>query len=109
MSISWGTVAGSFLAPYIYGLFWKRTTKWGAYAGMGTGLILSNGLYWYWFVTESPAEAGTKAPLAASIAMIVPMLVVPAVSVFTPPPKTETIDKAFRSNGNKGGTFADTL
>jgi Na+/proline symporter len=45
MSISWGAVAGSFLAPYLYGLFWKRTTKLGAYAGMWTGLFVSNGLY----------------------------------------------------------------
>ncbi|MDR1962714.1 MAG: sodium:solute symporter family protein [Planctomycetaceae bacterium] len=95
MSISWGAVAGSFLAPYLYGLFWKRTTKLGAYAGMWTGLLLSNGLYWYWFVTESPADAGARAPLAASIAMVVPLFIVPIVSFMTPPPKPETIQKAF--------------
>jgi SSS family solute:Na+ symporter len=95
MSISWGAVAGSFLAPYLYGLFWKRTTKLGAYAGMWTGLLVSNGLYWYWFATESPADAGAKAPLAASIAMTVPMIVVPLVSLITKPPKAETIEKAF--------------
>jgi SSS family solute:Na+ symporter len=95
MSISWGAVAGSFLAPYLYGLFWKRTTKLGAYAGMWTGLLVSNGLYWYWFFTESPADAGARAPLAASIAMIVPLIVVPAVSLVTKPPKPETIQKAF--------------
>jgi Na+/proline symporter len=95
MSISWGAVAGSFLAPYLYGLFWKRTTKLGAYAGMWTGLLVSNGLYWYWFVTESPANAGARAPLAASIAMIVPLIVVPVVSLLTAPPKSETIQKAF--------------
>jgi SSS family solute:Na+ symporter len=96
MSISWGAVAGSFLAPYLYGLFWKRTTKLGAYAGMWTGLLFSNGLYWYWFVTESPADAGARAPLAASIAMVVPLLVVPAVSLLTTPPQSETIQKAFK-------------
>ncbi|MDR2756292.1 MAG: sodium:solute symporter family protein [Planctomycetaceae bacterium] len=95
MSISWGAVAGSFLAPYLYGLFWKRTTKLGAYAGIGTGLLVSNGLYWYWFITESPADAGARAPLAASIAMIIPLIIVPAVSLITPPPKPETIQKAF--------------
>ncbi|MDR3199742.1 MAG: sodium:solute symporter family protein [Planctomycetaceae bacterium] len=96
MSISWGAVAGSFLAPYLYGLFWKRTTKLGAYAGMWTGLLVSNGLYWYWFFTESPADAGARAPLAASIAMVVPLIVVPAVSMITPPPKNETIKIAFK-------------
>ncbi|MDR0335692.1 MAG: sodium:solute symporter family protein [Planctomycetaceae bacterium] len=95
MSISWGAVAGSFLAPYLYGLFWKRTTKLGAYAGIGTGLLVSNGLYWYWFFMESPANAGARAPLAASIAMVVPLIIVPVVSLLTSPPKPETIQKAF--------------
>ncbi|MDR2761912.1 MAG: sodium:solute symporter family protein [Planctomycetaceae bacterium] len=96
MSISWGAVAGSFLAPYLYGLFWKRATKLGAYAGMWSGLFVSNGLYWYWFFTESPADAGARAPLAASIAMIIPLAVVPLVSLVTSPPKDETIKKAFK-------------
>ena len=34
MVIAWGALAGAFLAPYVYGLFWRRTTKAGAYAGM---------------------------------------------------------------------------
>jgi SSS family solute:Na+ symporter len=96
MSISWGAVAGSFLAPYLYGLFWKRTTKLGAYAGMWSGLLVSNGLYWYWFFTESPADAGARAPLAASIAMIIPLAIVPIVSLLTAPPSPETIQKAFK-------------
>ncbi len=95
MSISWGAVAGSFLAPYLYGLFWKRTTKLGAYAGMWTGLFVSNGLYWYWFFVEGSKAASDKAPLAASLAMILPMMIVPVVSLVTRPPKPETIEKAF--------------
>lgn len=27
MGISWGALAGAFLAPFLYGLYWKRTTK----------------------------------------------------------------------------------
>ena len=27
MGISWGALAGSFLGPLIYGLYWKKTTK----------------------------------------------------------------------------------
>lgn len=94
MSISWGAVAGSFLAPYLYGLFWRRTTKLGAYAGMWTGLLISNGLYWYWVVTKTP-DLAARTPLAACLAMILPMIVVPVVSLMTSPPKSETIKKAF--------------
>ena len=27
MGVSWGALAGAFLAPFLYGLYWKRTTK----------------------------------------------------------------------------------
>jgi SSS family solute:Na+ symporter/sodium/proline symporter len=27
MGISWGALAGAFLAPFLYGLYWKRATK----------------------------------------------------------------------------------
>ena len=27
MGISWGALAGAFLAPFLYGLYWKRTTR----------------------------------------------------------------------------------
>lgn len=30
MSFSWGTVASYFLAPFLYGLYWKGTTRAGA-------------------------------------------------------------------------------
>ena len=29
MGVSWGALAGAFLAPFLYGLYWKRTTKAG--------------------------------------------------------------------------------
>jgi SSS family solute:Na+ symporter len=87
MSLSWGVVAGSFMAPYLYGLFWRRTTLWGAKAGMATGFGLAVVL----FYRLGPANS----PIASSIAMLVPFLVVPAVSLLTRPPSAETIRKAF--------------
>jgi SSS family solute:Na+ symporter len=87
MSLSWGAVAGSFMAPYVYGLFWKRVTAAGAYAGMLTGLVTAVGL----FFLLGPA----KAPLSASLAMIVPFAVVPLVSWFTRPPSAALVAKAF--------------
>ena len=32
MSLSWGTLGGAFLAPFLYGLFWRRTTRGGVWA-----------------------------------------------------------------------------
>jgi len=39
MSFSWGCISGSFLAPYILGLYWKRMNQTGAWCGMIGGLI----------------------------------------------------------------------
>ena len=39
MSLSWGTLAGCFLGPYIYGLYWKRANKAGAYASITATLV----------------------------------------------------------------------
>ena len=91
MSLSWGAVAGSFMAPYLYGLYWKRTTLWGAKAGMATGLVLAIGL----FFKLGPQNS----PIASTIAMIVPFAVVPLVSLLTKPPQKALVDKAFQNIG----------
>ncbi|MBF0484571.1 MAG: sodium/solute symporter [Candidatus Omnitrophica bacterium] len=88
MALSWGAVAGAFLAPYIYGLFWKRATKIGVGLGMITGVATSVTLFFMW--------GQDKSPIASSIGMIVPFFVVPLVSMFTKPPSQATIDKAFK-------------
>ncbi len=87
MSLSWGAVAGAFAGPYIYGLFWKGATKKGAYggllSGLGTEIIL--------FYVLGPANS----PLAASIAMVVPFIVIPLVSWATRGPDKNLLDRAF--------------
>ena len=87
MSVSWGAVAGAFMAPFLYGLYWKRTTLWGIKAGMMTGLFLSCFLYF---------KLGSKlSPMAAAIAMAAPFIVVPLVSVLTKAPDKKLLEKAF--------------
>lgn len=41
MSLSWGTLAGCFLGPYIYGLYSKRANKVGGYISMITTLVVT--------------------------------------------------------------------
>jgi SSS family solute:Na+ symporter len=38
MGISWGALAGCFLAPFLYGLYWKKTTKAAVWVSFATGL-----------------------------------------------------------------------
>jgi len=77
MSISWGAVAGSFLAPYLYGLYWKGANRWGAISSMIVGLVVSLGFSWY-YGFNSPL-----APLWGFLAMLVPLVVLPVVSILT--------------------------
>jgi SSS family solute:Na+ symporter len=87
MSLSWGAVSGSFAAPYILGLYSKKVSKAGVYAGMLSGIVTMITLF---FVLGS-----SQSPLSASIAIILPFIVVLAVSAFTRPPQKEILDKAF--------------
>jgi SSS family solute:Na+ symporter len=87
MSLSWGVVSGAFAAPYILGLYSKRITKAGAYSGLLTGVVLMILLFFLW----GPG----KSPLAASITIVVPFVVVTIVSLFTTAPEKTLLDKAF--------------
>lgn len=87
MSISWGALAGSFLAPFLYGLYWKRVTRaavWASFA-CGVGLTVSNLFLKY---IASPINAG-------AIAMVSGLLIVPIVSVMTQKLDDKHIDKVF--------------
>ncbi|MDR2662281.1 MAG: sodium/solute symporter [Treponema sp.] len=87
MSLSWGVVSGAFAGPYILSLYSRRVTKAGAYAGLITGAAAMIVLF---FVLGS-----SRSPLAASISIIVPFIVVILVSMFTRAPGKELVDRAF--------------
>ena len=87
MVMSWGTLSGVFLAPYVYGLFWRRTSRAGVVAGMASGLACALVLF--------PAWGADGVPLAGAITMFVPVLVVPVVSLLTAPPPAALVAAAF--------------
>lgn len=93
MSLSWGVLSGAFMAPYILGIYSKKVTKAGAYAGLfagsGSAIILT--------MTMGAANS----PLASSIAMIIPFIVTPVVSAFTKKPDDALLDRAFANIGKK--------
>ncbi len=91
MIIAWGTVAGSFLAPYIYGLFWRRANTAGAFAGLITGLFTSVFLY---------IKLGKPGiPLAGTIAILLPLAVMPLVTILTRPMPQEQTERVYGEVG----------
>jgi len=76
MSLSWGTIAGAFLAPFLYGLLWRGVTKAGAFAGVICGALLS---------LLPPLVTGdmSLAPTSGACAMLAGIVIVPAVSLLT--------------------------
>ncbi len=87
MVMSWGTLLGVFFAPYVLGLFWRRTTRAGVFAGMAGGLVTAFVLFSAW--------GADGVPLAGAITMLVPIVLVPLVSLATPPPDAKRVAKAF--------------
>lgn len=87
MGISWGALAGAFLAPFLYGLYWRGVTKaavWASFAA-GVGITVSNMFLHY---IASPINAG-------AVAMVAGLVVVPVVSILTPKLKKEHVDDIF--------------
>ncbi len=87
MGISWGALAGAFLAPFLYGLYWKGVTKAAVWASfiVGVGITVSNMIFGY---IGSSINAG-------AIAMIAGLIVVPVVSLLTPKMDKVRLDKIF--------------
>ena len=84
MSFSWGIVSGTFIGPYVWGIYSKKVTKAGAWAGMIAGfatvaiptLIIS-------MQNGTITAAAKLSPQMGVFAMAVSLIAVPVVSAFT--------------------------
>ena len=92
MGISWGALAGAFLAPFLYSLYWKGTTKIACWVSFvfGVGLMLLDMLAPACLpaIMQSPINCG-------AIAMLAGLVIVPVVSLITPKPNKALVDETF--------------
>ena len=92
MGISWGALAGSFLAPFLYSLYWKGTTKASCWASFvfGSGLMVVN------MVARDALPVLLRSPINCGVvAMLAGFVIVPLVSVVTKAPDARFMDALF--------------
>lgn len=92
MGISWGALAGAFLAPFLYGLYWKKATTaacWTSFI-LAAGIMVLNMLFRAHFPTliQSPINAGV-------FTMTINLILVPIVSLLTKKPDSALVENAF--------------
>ena len=87
MGISWGALAGAFLAPFMYGLYFKWVTKSAVWVSFvcGVGITVTN-MFFNFF---------SNSIVAGAVAMVAGLIIVPIVSLVTPKLKEKFIDDTF--------------
>ena len=83
MSFSWGIVSGCFIGPYIWGIFSKKITKIGAFAGIISGLVTVGGATLVISIKDGFSVAASKSPEMGVCAMAISLIIVPVVSLLT--------------------------
>ena len=98
MGVSWGALAGAFLAPFLYGLYWKgasRISVWCSFI-FSSVVMLAN------IFVRSKFPAIIQSPInAGAFCMIAGLIIVPVVSLFTPKPDKKLVDDAFACYSEK--------
>ena len=93
MGYSWGALAGAFLAPFLWGLYWKKTTKLSVWVCFifGVGFTVANMFLKF---IASPINAG-------AITMLAGLVIVPVVSLITPKLSKSKVDDIFKCYDEK--------
>lgn len=105
MSYSWGIVSGSFLAPYVLALYWKKLNRKGAWGGVLSGFItalipaVSKLLISFGIESAVLTKLASFGPVFAVAAMIISLLICFTVSLLTKSDESEKEQSEFFYNG----------
>lgn len=99
MSISWGALAGAFIAPFMWGLYMKNITKAAVWTSFvcGVGLTVAH-MFYFTFGKHTLTIGGlaVHSPInAGAVVMILDIILVPLVSLFTRKPDSAHVDEVF--------------
>ena len=116
MGVSWGALAGAFLAPFLYGLYYKKTTK----AAVVVSFIYGVGLEIIQLCISLGALDVSGSALLSFVfrnslfsgvfAMVGGLILVPIVSAFTQSTRPAGVDEMFECyHGKKTVDITDSL
>ena len=104
MGISWGTLAGCFIGPYVLGVLWKRVTKSAAWTSIISSLVLTVTLIFFFGYHKNGfdcsfgkalADGIGCSPMIGSICMIFSIIITVIVSLCTKKPDDAILYEAF--------------
>ena len=104
MGISWGTLAGCFIGPFVLGLLWRKVSRPAVWTSVIGALVLTVVLIFVfgydkngWDCTLSVAlkDGVSTSPLIGTICMIYSLVSTFVVSLFTKSPSDDIIKNAF--------------
>ena len=96
MGVSWGALAGAFLAPYLYSLYSKKVTKSSVWVSFIAGVgIMTVDLFCNFTGNVFISPYFTSPINAGVLAMVVGLVLVPIVNLFTKKPDQAFLDDVF--------------
>ncbi len=104
MGLSWGTLAGCFIGPFVLGLIWKKVSTPAVWASIISALVLTCGLTVLLGALHPDFNGGVGeilklgvkcSPFIGVVCMIFSFAITAIVTAFTKSPSQEIIDKAF--------------
>ena len=104
MGLSWGTLAGCFMGPYVLGVVWKRVTRPAVWSSILSSLVLTVALIlifgydknaWSCSFATALKDGVSTSPLIGVICMISSLIITVAVSLCTKAPEQQILSEAF--------------
>lgn len=116
MGVSWGALAGAFLAPFLYGLYFKGTTKAGVVASFIFGVtleVIQLMISLNVISVEGNAVLSfvfTNSLYSGVFAMVGGLIIVPVISMLTKKTKPQNVEQIFECyNDTKTVEVTDSL
>ena len=104
MGVSWGTLAGCFMGPYVLGVIWKKVTKPAVWASIASSLVLTVALIlvfgfdkngWDCSLAVALKSGVATSPLIGVICIVFSLIITFIVSLLTQAPEEAVIYEAF--------------